>query len=125
MGPKSFQPLLASFGALLFPGLGHLILGKWIRSILFAFAILLLFYLGLNLEGRLHSPASEQFIELLLFGANLSNGIPYFLATYWGYGVGNLENQSFDYGTTYLAVSGLLNILASINAYDIAVGRKN
>jgi len=125
MDPNLFRSLLASFGALLFPGLGHLILGKWIRSILFAFAILLLFYLGLNLEGRLHTLGSEQFIEFLLFGANLSNGMPYFLAKYWGYGVGNLENQSFDYGTTYLAVSGLLNILASINAYDIAMGRKN
>ena len=38
---------------------------KWIRSILFAFAILLLFYLGLNLEGRLHTLGSEQFIEFL------------------------------------------------------------
>ena len=38
---------------------------------------------------------------------------------------GNLENQSFEYGTTYLAVAGLLNLLVAINAYDIAVGRKH
>ena len=69
--------------------------------------------------------AIHQFIETILFFADFCNGIPYILAKYWGFGEGNLENQSFEYGTTYLAVAGLLNLLAAINAYDIAVGRKS
>ncbi len=124
MDSRSLNAMLICLGGLVLPGLGHLILGKWIRSLLFAFPILLLFGLGLSLGGKLHTLAAEQFIEFVFLFADLSNGLLYFLAKLWGYGAGNLENRSFDYGTTYLAVAGLLNLLAALNAYDIAVGRK-
>ena len=120
-----FKPVLIGFVALLFPGLGHLLLKKWLRSSLFTFAILLLFLFGLKLEGKLYILGSDQLIETVLFIADFCNGIPYLLAKYWGFGEGNLENQSFEYGTTYLAVAGLLNLLVAINAYDLAVGRKH
>ncbi len=120
-----FKPVLIGFVALLFPGLGHLLLKKWLRSSLFTFAILLLFLFGLKLEGKLYILGSDQLIETVLFIADFCNGIPYILAKYWGFGEGNLENQSFEYGTTYLAVAGLLNLLVAINAYDLAVGRKH
>ena len=124
MDSRSLNAMLICLGGLVLPGLGHLILGKWIRSLLFAFSILLLFGLGLSLGGKLHTLAAEQFIEFVFLFADLSNGLLYFLAQLWGYGAGNLENRSFDYGTTYLAVAGLLNLLAALNAHDIAVGRK-
>ena len=120
-----FKPVLIGFVALLFPGLGHLLLKKWLRSSLFTFAILLLFLFGLKLEGKLYILGSDQLIETVLFIADFCNGIPYILAKYWGFGEGNLENQSFEYGTTYLAVAGLLNLLVAINAYDLAVGRNH
>ena len=119
------KPVLIGFVALLFPGLGHLLLKKWLRSSLFTFAILLLFLFGLKLEGKLYILGSDQLIETVLFIADFCNGIPYILAKYWCFGEGNLENQSFEYGTTYLAVAGLLNLLVAINAYDLAVGRKH
>ncbi|MFN8008361.1 MAG: DUF6677 family protein [Terriglobia bacterium] len=111
-------------GGLLFPGLGHLVLGKWIRALLFAFAILALFCLGLLTEGKLHDLDLGEFITTLFFVADVSNGLPYFVGKSWGYGAGNLRNPSFDYGNTFLAVSGLLNLLVVLNAYDIAAGRK-
>lgn len=116
--------VVAVLGGLLFPGLGHLLLGKWIRALLFAFAILSLFYLGLVVEGRLHDLDLTEFITTLFFFADVSNGLPYVFARSWGYGVGNAHNPSFDYGNTFLAVSGLLNLLVTLNAYDIAIGRK-
>lgn|SRR3990172_9375096 len=115
---------LAVSGALLFPGLGHLVLGKWARALLFAFAILSLFYLGLVVEGKLHHLDFTQFITTLFFFADVSNGLPYVFAKNWGYGAGNPYNPSYDYGNTFLAVSGLLNLLVTLNVYDIAVGRK-
>jgi hypothetical protein len=114
----------ASVGGLIFPGLGHLLLGKWIRAVLFAFAILVLFVLGLALEGKLYYLDMAQPIMNLPFLASASAGLPYFLARSWGYGTGNLQNQSFDYGTTYVVVAGLLNWLVTLNAFDIAIGRK-
>ncbi len=116
--------VLSVAGGLLFPGLGHLVLGKWIRALLFAFAILLLFCLGLVVEGKLHDLDLTEFITTLFFFADVSNGLPYFFAKNWGFGVGNPHNPSFDYGNTFLAVSGLLNLLVTLNVYDIAVGRK-
>jgi hypothetical protein len=109
---------------LIFPGLGHLLLGRWVRALLFAFSILVLFVLGLELEGKLYSLDFAEPIMNLPFLASASAGLPYFLARSWGYGAGNLENPSFDYGTTYVVVAGLLNWLVTLNAYDIAIGRK-
>jgi hypothetical protein len=114
----------ASVAGLIFPGLGHLLLGKWIRAMLFALAILVLFVLGLALEGKLYYVDMAQPIMNLPFLASASAGLPYFLARSWGYGTGNLQNQSFDYGTTYVVVAGLLNWLVTLNVYDIAIGRK-
>jgi hypothetical protein len=124
MNAKDIKPVAATIGALLFPGLGHLLIGKWVRAFFFAFAILTMFVLGLLQEGKLYGPNSEQLIYNLPFLANASIGIPYFLARGNGYGVGNLQNQSYDYGTTFLIVAGLLNLLVVLNAYDIAVGKK-
>jgi hypothetical protein len=118
------KALVVSVCSLVFPGLGHLLLGKWIRALLFAVAILVLFVLGLALEGKLYYLDAGEPIMNLPFLASASAGFPYFLARSWGYGNGNLQNQSFDYGTTYVVAAGLLNWLVALNAYDIAVGRK-
>lgn len=115
---------LITLTALIFPGLGHLCLKKWIRALLLCASILFLFVLGLKLEGRLYEWDLTQPIMLLPFFADLSVGIPYWFAKSWGYGAGNMQNQSYDYGTTYLIVAGLLNWLVVLNAYDIAEGRK-
>ncbi len=124
MNSRTLKTSVAVAGALLFPGLGHLLIGKWGRALLFALAILLLFVFGVLQEGKLYVPEFEQMIYNLPFLADLSIGLPYFLARNWGYGAGNLQNQSYDYGTTFLIVAGLLNLLVVLNAYDIAAGKK-
>ena len=124
MNSNKLKTGLAVAGALLFPGLGHLILGKWLRALLFAGAILSLFCLGLAVEGKLHSLDLREFIVMLYFLADASNGLPYLLAKNWGYGAGNAQNQSFEYGNTFLAVAGLLNLLVVLNVFDISIGRK-
>lgn len=121
---KKIKIVFTTLCALLFPGLGHLVLGKWIRALLFAFAILVLFILGILFEGKLYYLDFSQPILNLPFLASASTGLPYVLARSWGYGGGNLQNQSFDYGTTFVVVAGLLNLLVALNAYDISVGRK-
>ena len=124
MNVKKVKPVVASVGALAFPGLGHLVIGKWGRAILLASAILVLFVLGLLQEGKLYNLDFEQPVYNLPFLADVSIGIPYFLAKNYGYGAGNMQNQSYDYGTTFLIVAGLLNLLVVSNAYDIATGKK-
>ncbi len=124
MNNAKIKAIATTVCGLIFPGLGHLLLGRWVRALLFAFSILVLFVLGLALEGKLYYIDLAEPIMNLPFLASASAGLPYVLARSWGYGAGNLQNPSFDYGTTYVVVAGLLNWLVTLNAYDIAIGRK-
>ncbi len=51
-------------------------------------------------------------------------GIPYFIAKALGLGQGVVTAASYEYGNTFLIVSGLLNMLVAIDAYDVRLGRK-
>jgi hypothetical protein len=106
------------------PGVSHLALGRWGRGILFTCSVLAMFVLGLAMQGRLYDLTPEQPLHVFAFLANIGVGIPYILAQRLGYGIGVLSSPSYDYGTTYLWVSGLLNYLIVLDAFDIAQGRK-
>src|SRR5262245_32499259 len=113
--------------ALLVPGLGHLILKRWTRGALLLASVLLMFVLGLGMQGALYGmPARGELISLgtLNAFANVGVGIPYFLARGSGLCVGIPTSQAFDYGRVFLAVAGLLNYLIVFDAFDIARGRK-
>ena len=46
------------------------------------------------------------------------------MASAFGLGAGDVRAVGYEYGNAFLIVSGLLNMLVVIDAYDIAVGRK-
>ena len=108
----------------LIPGAGHLLLRRWGRGAVFALAVLLMFTLGLAMNGRLYGLPPEQPLHILAFFANFGAGLTYMLAQRMGYGVGLLSSPSYDYGTTYLWVAGLLNYLIVLDAFDVARKRK-
>ena len=55
---------------------------------------------------------------------DLATGLLYFLASWLGYSQPLLASPVTDYGTKFLVCAGLLNILAMVDAYEIAVGEK-
>ena len=107
------------------PGLGHILMGRWIRGILLALAIGLMFLMGLSMQGELYSSDLNQ-APLRLFGffADAGIGLMYWLAEHARLGAGNMSARTYDYGTAYLWVCGLLNYLTVLDAFDIARGRK-
>ena len=114
-------------GGLLLPGLGHILLKRWIRGALLLVAILLLFIVGIGMQGPLHKPSETgQWISFntLQFFANVGVGIPYVFAIRSGIGTGVPTSDTFDYGWAYLLTAGLLNYLVVLDAFDIAKGRK-
>ena len=106
------------------PGAGHLWLGRWQKGIVFLLALPLMFATGLALNGRLFPFELTQPLVALAAFATLGNGLPYVLANMMRLGQGVVTAASYEYGNTFLIVSGLLNMLVVIDAYDIALGRK-
>ena len=114
-------------GGLLIPGLGHLLLRRWVRGLLLLTSVLLMFVLGLMMHGALSSPPdSQQLIsfETLKAFANVGVGLAYVIALQSGHGEGIPTSQTADYGWLFLIVAGLLNYLIVFDAFDIARGRK-
>jgi len=55
---------------------------------------------------------------------DLASGIFYIFAIWMGYAQPDVAGHVHDYGTKFLVTAGLLNILALVDAFDIAAGRK-
>ena len=111
-------------GAWLIPGLGHVLLGRWIRGLIFTACVVVMFVMGLAMNGKLYGTEFEIPLQIFALIANLGVGLPYLLAKYMGLGIGVMTSESYDYGTTFLWVAGLLNFLIVLDAFDIAKGRK-
>jgi Family of unknown function (DUF6677) len=111
-------------GAWLIPGLGHVLLGRWIRGLIFTACVIVMFVMGLAMNGKLYGTEFEIPLQIFALIANLGAGLPYLIAKYFGLGIGVMTSESYDYGTTFLWVAGLLNMLIVLDAFDIARGRK-
>jgi hypothetical protein len=108
----------------IFPGLGHVVLKKYWRALIFFVSISAMFALGLILEGRIYSFQTENPLTILGFFSDLGIGLYYFLSKALAFGLGNLKSTTFEFGTAYIAGAGLLNYLVALDAYDIALGKK-
>ena len=84
----------------------------------------LMFAFGLALRGRIFPVEISQPLVALAALANMGIGLPYFLARGLGYGAGEVIAVTYEYGNTFLIVSGLLNTLVVIDAFDVSMGRK-
>lgn len=132
--PQPAQPLQTDVGTvkaigaclagILVPGLGHAILQKWDRAIVFLGSISLMFALGLRLQARLFSPDFSDLFSTLKFMADAGSGLLYWVSWMRGLGPGEPSVYTFDFGNVFVYVAGLLNMLVVIDAFDIAMGRK-
>ncbi len=122
--PDAGRALAAAALAWVIPGGGHLWLGRRQKGLTFLVALPMMFAIGLWLEGRLSPFDPGQPLVLLKAFAGLGNGLPYLVAKVIGLGEGRVVAATFEYGNTFTIVSGLLNMLVCLDAYDVALGRK-
>jgi hypothetical protein len=106
------------------PGAGHFWLGRRTKGIIFLTTLPLMFAIGLALHGRLFPFDFTDPLVGLEALADLGIGASYFVASAFGYGVGDVRAVTYEYGNAFLIVAGLLNLLVVIDAYDVALGRK-
>jgi hypothetical protein len=121
---KSSLPWLVLFAGWIVPGAGHFLLGKWWRGTLIFLAILGMYLLGLGLQGKIYVPNTGDILDILGFLGQIGMGMGYFLARLFGWGATSVLFTLGDYGTKFLTVAGLLNIIAAVDAHSLANGRK-
>ena len=108
----------------LIPGAGHFLLRKPIRGTLLLISILGMFVTGIALEGKIYTPNTGDLLDILGFVGQLGSGILYLIARVFGLGHDSVQIAVADYGTKFLVVAGLLNIISAVDAHSIAIGRK-
>jgi hypothetical protein len=107
----------------LVPGAGHFLLRKWGRGSLLAASILGMFILGLAMQGKLYTNAHE-ILDLLGLVGDLGNGLLYFVSRMVGAGADQVQVTTADYGTRFIVVAGLLNVISAVDAHNLRTGRK-
>lgn len=110
--------------AWLIPGVGHYLLGRRWRALIFFSCIMTMFLLGLAMKGTFFTTGSGSLLRTLGYFGELCSGLPVGVAKFFGYPGGDPFFISSDYGTAYLVSAGMLNVLTILDAYDIGMERK-
>jgi hypothetical protein len=113
----------------LVPGGGHFLLKRSGRGALLFAAVTSMFLCGLMMQGAMFQPQSGDLLTTLIntggFIGDICSGILYLLSVWFGYNTPDMAGHVHDYGTKFLVTAGLLNVLAMVDAYEIASGRKD
>ena len=113
----------------LLPGGGHLLLKRTGRGVLLLVAITVMFLCGLMMRGTMFTPQGDDLLTVLInwggWVGNVSSGILYLMSVWLGYAQPDVAGAVHDYGTKFLVTAGLLNLLAMVDAFEIARRRKS
>lgn len=92
-------------------------------------AITSMFVCGLMMRGAMFQPESGDLLTTLIntggFIGDMASGILFLLSQWLGYSQPDVAGAVHDYGTKFLVTAGLLNILAMVDAFEIAARRKD
>jgi hypothetical protein len=108
----------------LVPGAGHLIQKRWGRGLLLMAAVAGMFAFGLAMQGKVYKSNTGDLLDILGFVGDLGSGLFYFMARIFEWGGTSISTANADYGTKFIVVAGLLNVMAAVDAYHIAIGKK-
>jgi TM2 domain-containing membrane protein YozV len=109
-----YLPLIAGW---LVPGAGHFLQGKWVRGTLLAVSIV-------AMQGKLYTSA-QDILDLLGVAGDLGSGLLYVASRGLGWGAQPIQTTVADYGTKFIVVAGLLNVIAAVDAHNLRTGRKS
>jgi TM2 domain-containing membrane protein YozV len=113
----------------LIPGGGHFLLKRTGRGMLLLLSVTGMFLCGLMMRGAMFQPQTGDILTTLIntggFIGDICSGILYLLSNWLGYNQPDVAGQVHDYGTKFLVTAGLLNLLAMVDAFEIAARRKD
>jgi len=118
------NPYAAAVAAWLVPGAGHLLLGRRARGVLFCALVLISLAIGCKLHGNLYQVVPGQPLTWLATFGTMGMGLPYFALRYGLDYRGEVVAAGYEYGTAFILTAGLMNLLLVLDAWDIALGKK-
>ncbi len=125
--PPSRQGAPVSLALLLgwlVPGAGHLLTRHFVRALLLFVAISVLWWVGIAMNGHLYLPGGADALSLLGFVGDLGSGLFYFIGFTDGMGRNVVQVATADYGTKFIVVASLLNVISAVDAHNLRIGRK-
>lgn len=115
--------------AWLVPGGGHFLQKRHLRGAVLAGAVLITFLCGLLMRGTMFEPRTGDLLTTVIhvggFIGDLASGVLYLFSVWLGYAQPDVAGHVHDYGTKFLVAAGLMNVLAMVDAFEIAVGRRD
>src|ERR1700712_3509195 len=118
------SPIVILIAGWLVPGAGHFLLRKWGRGALLLVSILAMFSIGISLQGKVYVPNTSELLDIRNFVGDLVAGALYFVARTMDLGASSVQTAVADYGSKFIVVAGLLNLICAVDAHSLATGRK-
>ena len=119
------KTILAVVLAWLVPGAGHFALGYRKRAATFFAIVVLMFVIGLSIDGNLYSlrESGRALLKVLASLGSMGAGLLYFVGRAMG-PHGDVTSITYEYGTTFTLTAGLMNLLLMLDCFDLGEGRK-
>ena len=118
------RALLLGVAGWIVPGLGHALQKMWGRAVAWFLTVAVLVVIGAGMRGNLFTADGGDAFSSLGFLADLGAGSFYLVARSLETHGPDVSHAYGDYGTRFLAVAGVLNLLAALHAFEAARGRK-
>jgi hypothetical protein len=118
------RALLLGVAGWILPGLGHALQKMWGRAVACFLTVAVLVVIGAGMRGNLFTADGGDAFASLGFLADLGAGSFYLVARSLETHGPDVSHADGDYGTRFLAVAGVLNLLAALHAFEAARGRK-
>ena len=115
-----YLPLIAGW---LVPGAGHFLCASGAAGRCLSASILGMFAIGIAMQGKLYAGAHD-ILDMLGLAGDLGNGLLYVVSRAAGWGADQVTVTTGDYGTRFIVVAGLLNVIAAVDAHNLRTGRK-
>ncbi len=118
------SPDLVLLAGWIVPGLGHVLVRKPIRALLLFVSVVAMFAIGLAMHGKVYSPTTGDPLDILGFIGDAGAIGLWGIAKLGDLGATQLSDAFSDYGSKFIVVAGLLNVMAAVDAQSLANGRK-
>lgn len=115
--------------AWILPGGGHFLQKRHGRGAILAGVVTLTFLFGIFMRGMMFEPKTGDLLTTVIhvggFLCNVCSGVLYLLTNWLNYAQPDVAGHVHDYGTKFLVAAGLMNVLAMVDAYEIAIGKRS